>query len=327
MITSSISSKGLHVGLAHEGRCSVEGPTAPFDDRIYRECEYFNIPRQKILVRSFPGTSRRFRQTSVSESEEITRRVRNLPTTSPIHGYNHSYRPPPKRPFVPSFEQLQLSKRAKDEEIERLLRPKKAPLPPRLPPEDDAYVDAILTKRGAISKAGREQVSDKDIARLRPHQWLNDEIINFYGQLISSRSQSRRENATSTLADGHINGLINGVKGKAKVVEKKPPLDVHYFSTFFWPKLTGEGYDKGRLAKWTKKVTFDPNASVRRFMLILCLCKFDLFSKDVILIPVNHSNSHWTAAAINFRRKRIESYDSMGRGRSTVHKVLATLIY
>jgi len=175
----------------------------------------------------------------------------------------------------------------------------------RLPPEDEAYVEAILTKRGIVSKTGREQVADKDVARLRPRQWLNDEIINFYGQLILSRSESQKEDPTSNSTGGHINGLVNGTKGKGKgkaaTVEKKP-LDVHYFSTFFWPKLTGDGYEKGRLAKWTKK--------------------FDLFSKDVILIPVNHSNSHWTAAAINFRKKRIYSYDSMGTARPEVHKAL-----
>lgn len=118
-----------------------------------------------------------------------------------------------------------------------------------------------------ISKASREQVADRDIARLRPNQWLNDEIINFYGQLILSRSESRKENSIPALADGRINGLVNGVKGKGKAVEKKDPLDVHYFSTFFWSKLTGEGYDKGRLAKWTKKVTFVSDASVRKVCL------------------------------------------------------------
>jgi sentrin-specific protease 1 len=115
-----------------------------------------------------------------------------------------------------------------------------------------------------VSKSGREQVADRDIARLRPRQWLNDEIINFYGGLLLSRSESRRKDSIPTLADGRINGLVNGIKAKAKAkaTEKKPPLDVHYFNTFFWPKLTGEGYDKGRLAKWTKKVTFGSNTSV-----------------------------------------------------------------
>ena len=53
--------------------------------------------------------------------------------------------------------------------------------------------------------------------------------------------------------------------------------------------------------------------------------QIDIFSKDVILIPINHSNAHWTAAAINFRKKRIESYDSMNMDRSSVFKVCPLL--
>ena len=49
--------------------------------------------------------------------------------------------------------------------------------------------------------------------------------------------------------------------------------------------------------------------------------QFDIFSKDVLLIPINHNNSHWTGAAINFRRKRIESYDSMNMDRQNVYRV------
>jgi len=63
---------------------------------------------------------------------------------------------------------------------------------------------------------------------------------------------------------------------------------------------------KGRLAKWTKKI--------------------DIFQKDIILIPVNHNNSHWTAAAINFRKKRIESYDSMDMDRLAVYKRLRSYL-
>jgi len=118
--------------------------------------------------------------------------------------------------------------------------------------------------------------------QLDPSQWLNDEIINFYGAMILARSDDCKEN------------VAQGVNGKKL-------LNVHYFSTFFWTKLK-EGYDKSRLAKWTKK--------------------FDIFSKDVVLIPINHSNAHWTGAAINFRQKRIESYDSMGMRRDNVFKLL-----
>lgn len=49
--------------------------------------------------------------------------------------------------------------------------------------------------------------------------------------------------------------------------------------------------------------------------------QFDIFAKDIVLIPINHNNTHWTAAAINFRRKRIESYDSMGMPRRAVFEV------
>ncbi|KAJ7071228.1 cysteine proteinase [Mycena amicta] len=188
--------------------------------------------------------------------------------------------PKPLRPLTPSISQLQFRYRTKDGELERRLW---RPLPTSLPPEDDAQVDSLLRKQGVISKYAKEQVTDQDILRLRPGKWLNDEIINFYGALVLGRSDDCKENSWKGAKD-------------------QKPLNVHYFSTFFWSKLEKEGYDKGRLAKWTKKI--------------------DIFSKDVILIPVNHANIHWTAAAINFRRKRIESYDSMLDDRSSVFKLL-----
>jgi sentrin-specific protease 1 len=107
--------------------------------------------------------------------------------------------------------------------------------------------------------------------------------MNFYGAMILTRSESNRDPTA-----------------------KRKMLDVHYFSTFFWPKLKNEGYEQGRLAKWTKKI--------------------DIFSKDIILIPINHNNSHWTGAAINFRRKRIESYDSMNLDRHQVFKALRSYL-
>ncbi|KAF9229640.1 cysteine proteinase [Gyrodon lividus] len=190
--------------------------------------------------------------------------------------------PPPPKPFS-AHDQLRLLARKKDEAIEQRLRPC---LPKLLPADLDRQVDALLSRKGVISRVAREQVCDKDLSRLLPCQWLNDEIINFYGAMILSRSEACKENPGP-------NGVTYG---------RKKPLNVHYFNTFFWSKLQGEGYERARLAKWTKK--------------------FDIFSKDIILIPINHSNSHWTGAAINFRRKRIESYDSMNLDRRQVFKGL-----
>lgn len=139
---------------------------------------------------------------------------------------------------------------------------------------------------------------------MRPGQWLNDEIINFYGALLLWRSESCKENAPKSSEK-----LANG-----PFKERGAPLDAYYFSSFFWSKLTQDGYDKGRLAKWTKKVLILLNL----LSMLTHGIQIDIFSKDVILIPVNHNNAHWTAAAINLRRKRIESYDSMGMAKDIV---------
>ncbi|KAH9043757.1 cysteine proteinase [Lactarius pseudohatsudake] len=193
--------------------------------------------------------------------------------------------PKPPPPFIPSFEQLRIARRDKDAEINSRIRG--PPLPSALSPEDDAEVSRLLGKRGIIAKVASLQVSDADLSRLRPGTWLNDEVINFYGQLILDRSASHPRNTS----------VKNGARS-----EKGSILNVHYFNSFFFEKLVREGYQKARLAKWTKK--------------------FDLFSKDVALIPINHGNSHWTAAAINFRRRRIESFDSMGVKRQDVFDLL-----
>lgn len=145
--------------------------------------------------------------------------------------------PRPKPPPTPSLDRLKEIHEARSAAVDRRLRPK---LPDSLPSEDENAVKALFAKHGVIAKCAKEQVSDSDIARLRPHQWLNDEIINFYGQMILTRSEECKENA----------GRNGFTKGRGK------PLNVHYFSTFFWSKLQKEGYEKGRLAKWTKKVAF-----------------------------------------------------------------------
>jgi sentrin-specific protease 1 len=131
---------------------------------------------------------------------------------------------------------LERAEREKDARINDRLRPKRIPLPSSLPAADEAQVAALMAKKGVIAKVARESVSNTDLARLRPGQWLNDEIINFYGAMIMER------------ADGHTDKENRSAKGKGKL------LDAYYFTSFFWAKLVKEGYEKGRLAKWTKKV-------------------------------------------------------------------------
>ncbi|KAJ7920053.1 hypothetical protein B0H13DRAFT_1987569 [Mycena leptocephala] len=65
---------------------------------------------------------------------------------------------------------------------------------------------------------------------------------------------------------------------------------IFIFSTFFYHQLITVGYTNGRLGRWTKEI--------------------DTFAKDTVLIPINIKNVHWIIAALNFRMKRVEIYDS-----------------
>ncbi|XP_068123440.1 sentrin-specific protease 1 [Hyperolius riggenbachi] len=110
-----------------------------------------------------------------------------------------------------------------------------------------------------ISEGFRLTISRKDIMTLNSLNWLNDEIINFYMNLLMERSKR---------------------KGLPKV---------HAFNTFFFPKLKSAGFQA--VKRWTKKV--------------------DVFSADILLVPV-HLGVHWCLTVVDFRKKTITYYDSMG---------------
>ena len=69
----------------------------------------------------------------------------------------------------------------------------------------------------------------KDIDTLKGLNWLNDEIINFYMQMIADRAKADKKNYRA----------------------------VYSFSTFFYPRLMDAGYSS--VKRWTKKV--DPRSS------------------------------------------------------------------
>lgn len=140
-----------------------------------------------------------------------------------------AYRPKPPKPATPFHDALQQGYRLKSRTLDMRFQRKK--LPTCLTKEAESFVSLLLRRQGVISKFAKEQVTSQDISRLQPAQWLNDEIINFYGALIMARSE------------------VSSKEFKNKF------LRVHFFNTFFWTKLIREGYEKGRLAKWTKKVS------------------------------------------------------------------------
>ncbi|XP_034000487.1 sentrin-specific protease 1 isoform X3 [Trematomus bernacchii] len=120
---------------------------------------------------------------------------------------------------------------------------------------------------GALDGAHYEILSEgfglsltrKDLQTLSDLNWLNDEVINFYMNLLVERS-------------------------------KDPKLpSVNTFNTFFYPRLRSSGYSAVR--RWTKKT--------------------DIFSKDILLVPV-HLGVHWCLSVVDFRKKAIMYFDSMG---------------
>jgi sentrin-specific protease 1 len=103
-----------------------------------------------------------------------------------------------------------------------------------------------------------------DLNTLVGSNWLNDEVINFYMNLLVERSEKRAD-------DGYPK--------------------VYSMNTFFIPKLLQSGHPG--LKRWTRKV--------------------DIFSYDVIPVPVHVGEVHWCMAIIHMRNKTIKYYDSMGK--------------
>ncbi|XP_075793458.1 sentrin-specific protease 2 isoform X2 [Pelodiscus sinensis] len=73
-----------------------------------------------------------------------------------------------------------------------------------------------------LSSAFKLKVTRGDLQTLRNHHWLNDEVINFYMNLLVERNKQQGFPA------------------------------LHAFSTFFYPKLTSGGYQA--VKRWTKGV-------------------------------------------------------------------------
>uniref|UniRef100_A0A8C1ZFT8 Si:dkey-21c19.3 n=1 Tax=Cyprinus carpio TaxID=7962 RepID=A0A8C1ZFT8_CYPCA len=120
-----------------------------------------------------------------------------------------------------------------------------------------------------LSEGFRLTITRKDLQTLSHLNWLNDEVINFYMNLLVERS-------------------------------KQPNLPSAYtFNTFFFPKLRSSGYSAVR--RWTKKV--------------------DIFSVDIILVPV-HLGVHWCLSVVDFRKKSITYFDSMGGNNDEACRIL-----
>ncbi|XP_026874501.2 sentrin-specific protease 2 [Electrophorus electricus] len=97
---------------------------------------------------------------------------------------------------------------------------------PRLTKEMQQEVSAALAQRDpnlVLSSAFKLRITQRDLATLQEGSWLNDEVINFYLNLVMARGEQ----------------TLGGRK-------------VYCFSTFFFPKLLAGGHHAVR--RWTKAV-------------------------------------------------------------------------
>ncbi|EFO98019.1 CRE-ULP-1 protein [Caenorhabditis remanei] len=114
----------------------------------------------------------------------------------------------------------------------------------------------------------------EDLETLSGLHWLNDNVINFYLQMIVDRCQK----------------------------DQKYPK-IYAFNSFFYTNITTKGY--ASVKRWTRKI--------------------DVFSYDIILIPV-HLGVHWCLAIIDMKEKKIQFYDSLYAGNTVVLPALKNYV-
>ncbi|KAJ3373635.1 SUMO1 sentrin specific peptidase 1 [Allomyces arbusculus] len=142
--------------------------------------------------------------------------------------------------------------------------------------------------------------ADVDRALAHPKDAI---VVTLFGgtTLVGADFATLRDRAW--LNDEIINAYGKLIMARAQSNTALPKL--HFFNSFFYPKIRDYGHKQ--VARWTKK--------------------FDLFAVDLVLFPV-HLGNHWCLGCVNFRRKRIEYYDSLhgstGPYFATVRKYLDT---
>lgn len=138
-------------------------------------------------------------------------------------------------------------------------------------------------------------IAGADLARLKPGVWLNDEIVNAYFDMLMARAIEQK--AAQEQSDGKRNGR------RKNGSEKMDVPSVKVMNSFFYSELVkfnrAKGYcvyDYSRVRRWTRR--------------------FDAFSYDLFLVPINQQNTHWTLGVVNFKDKTVMHLDSMGNGGS-----------
>jgi len=145
----------------------------------------------------------------------------------------------------------------------------------------DDYLSGDGNPSELLAELNNIPVTREKVLCLRPGEWLNDEVINFFMELLKGRTAAR---SGAAAAAASASGEASGEAALPRV---------HFFNTLFYAKLTKDerGYDYSGVKRWTRKNK--------------------LFEQDMLVCPVHVHGNHWVLAVVNFRDKRFEYYDSL----------------
>ena len=210
------------------------------------------VSKANLMMSSAHRDTTEKRQNELKEIESSISRIREL-------------RLQPKRRDVYPYKRTLLAPKFTDAEKNDLLLLTRKP-------DDEAVFK---------HEASKVKLLGRDLRRLAPGSWLNDEIINLYMRLLQDRD--------------------------TKIHERKDADDFpkcHFFNTFFLSKLykASQGYDYNSVRRWTMPARLKATGQSRSSILDV----------DKIIVPVNQSNTHWTVAVMDLKNERLEYFDSLG---------------
>lgn len=128
-----------------------------------------------------------------------------------------------------------------------------------------------------VAVSGPNKVTRSSMQTLKPKQWLNDEVINYYIKICLAE---RDKNICSST-------------GRKRS---------YFFNSFFMQKLFDmKNSDVEKRGKFNYDQVTHWSGKVR---------EQNLFQMKYVFAPINLDNTHWTLAVIFMEEKRIQYYDS-----------------
>lgn len=224
---------------------------------------------------------------SISNKNELNSTQRNdtLPSSPVVPNYEHEYDGEAEFPPVDEA-QFNIVYWEEPTEIENV-----------------DSTQALKEKRNLITvEKGSSMFSPLTSAALARLQFYMSDLQNS-GQILNkvngielTGNSLRRLKPGAWLNDEIINMYLTLLERRSNDLGNKVPK-VKVMNTFLYSKLTSKGYDFSKVRRWNRK--------------------YNLLSYDVLLIPINSDNLHWSLGVLNLRQKKVMHLDSMGSGGAT----------